>query len=146
MGLFKKLKKMHKKSLGHKILKKAVSMDPLAKKSKLLKGVGLVDGKKRSKGLGGETPSATSKARSDLAPEGSRVRALQDRGAKIGYAGPAKPAMQTGGGAQKTPVTTKPMQTGGPNKPATTAGVTQRRGPSNAGVNLNRIAKGYKAR
>lgn len=149
MGLLKKLKKMHKKTIAHKL----VSKDPLL--GKLMGGK-----KKKGGGSASVAESAPATAKTSLAPR----PALKSAVAASQAAAAAKPKpMQTGGGAQKTPVTTKPMRvggpgqmnpaarpmpkpglrTGGPMKPMG-AGVPSR--PSSAGSSLARIAKGYKNR
>lgn len=112
MGLFKKLKKLHKKSVGGKLAKKdplgrtLTSKDPVAKRV-----------------LGGGAQKAKT---------GPNMRHMSTGGgaprATVGT-----PRI-TGGGAQRDVLPTRPLRTGGPAKPAFDTDMSNLAGRSRRGV------------
>lgn len=164
MGLLKKLKKIHKKTIGGRI-------------------EGALFGSKKKK-KGGAAPAAEAKpatAKTSLAARPALAKQVAaSQAAAAAKKPPAtpmpKPNPQTGGPGQRTPVgglggigrAINPLRTGGPGQMSTMAPKPLRTGgpgqmsrpgtpkpmqvttpgatPSSAGASLNRIAKGYNQR
>lgn len=160
MGLLKKLKKIHKKSIAHKLVTK---VDPLGKKMFGKKGKGSSGGgstPRTTAAAGPQTATARLAARPALARDVAAAQAAAKKPLRTGGPGQKipvpSPTLRTGGGAQRTPVTPALRTGGGAQKTAVRSpgvGLTRNRtatpnrpAPTSAGVNLARIAKGYKTR